>query len=240
MNYERAIKYFLDSKIAIIMGVILLVVALGLFAAEYTIGGLIAIVIAILCFIAASKTVKDEEIDAMLASEMEKLEHNALNKLGLEKDEISYADPIKFCGWNYSDSTGSRNISDKTIDDLDDKCGKDEKWRSPVAELHFFAFSENTVHYYCKYISLVSDTNREKTEEYFYKDIVSVRTDTKVISRWDSSKKEVDSSKKIKINTFDITTSGGVGIACSVYDSNIAESAVNAMRSLLKQKKMQQ
>ena len=180
--------------------------------------------------------VSDKEIDDMVLEESKKLKNAALRKFGMEEEEIALAEPIKFINWNYA-FLGKRGVIDGTTSMVNDILGKDKIWRSPVIEMHFFAFSENSIHHYCQFRSLMSDAIREITEEFFYKDIVSVKTDMEMIPKWDFKQNKEIPGEVIKYDSFKLNSSGGNSISCSVQNSSVAEEAVNAMKTLLKQKK---
>ena len=87
---------------------------------------------------------------------------------------------------------------------------------------------------------MVSSTTKEGTAEMFYQDIVTANTATEDVPLWDNIRHKEIPSKRVSFASFKLTTSGGTYVFCNVNNPEIAENAVNAMRSLLKQKKLQQ
>jgi len=160
-----------------------------------------------------------------------------LRKLGLEAEEVQIAAPLQLWGYEFENY-----IQDEANLKASDVQGSDGTWRSSVVTVRKFFFSEHAIHCYLRTCSLVSDNFNESTEEFFYKDIVSVRTESgerPIINR--KTKKEDKKSKKnnikIKYNLFALRTTGGEVTSCVARDNATADVAVNAMRSLLKQKK---
>lgn len=237
MDYKQNTRYF-KKKIPVWL---IIVIAILLAFPTFGFSLLIGIVMVIIRMIPMGKIPSDQEIDQVAEEEFKGAMATALNKWGIEDEEVGFADPIIFRGWAYAGAsdTGRRTMSDVIADKLFDVEGKDKKWRSPVMEIHVFAFSEDMVHYYAKYISLVSDATQEKTDEFFYKDIVSAKTETinKPAMAMKAGVPIPVPGKNVKWDCFTLTTTGGTSVACSVRDSDTADTSVKAMRTLLKQKK---
>ena len=238
MNYSRNAKYFKPGLSPKPIFIFLLIV--GILFPTFPGLAITALIVAgiILCIMFIGKP-KTEEIDQIANDELKNVEKLALKKLGLEKEELSLAEPIQFRGWEYW-TNGRRKVDDEELRKCVDVMDKDSGiWRSPVITLHYFGFSENMIHHYVKYISMVSATYKETTEEFFYQDIVSAKTDSSDEPAWDYKKKKEDPDKRVHRNFFMLRSAGGDTIQCNVANLDDAETSVNAMRALLKQKKMQ-
>ena len=138
---------------------------------------------------------------------------------------MSLAEPLRFWGYNFVFERvlpDDANIAAWWIQ------GKDGKWRSSEVTHTVFYFGEHSIYCYKRTLSLVSSASKHETEEYFYRDIVSVKTETTRIPNAD---------RFINVNMFVLTNSGGEKLACVTDKPQEAEVAVKAVRTLLKQKK---
>ena len=173
MNYARNIKYFRPhrSPKAIVFFAIIGVMIILLFKSLW---GAVAIAFAVIIWIVRyGGRPTDAEIDAQRDSFMSALKDQALRKLGIDEEETKIAPPLFLRGYSF----GCSVLGDKANMELCDKKGKDGFWRSPECVLSAFFFTEHEIHYYSRTVSLVSDAFKERTEEFFYKDIVSIKTE---------------------------------------------------------------
>lgn len=222
MDYKKNLKYFqpMNLKIAIIV----CIVGLILMAVPVPFGGLIgliAIAVGVLLIVAQVKgRPTDADIDAAVASQLNDIKTRALRKLGLDEDEVNEIAPITFDGYVY----------DKALV----KQGKDGKYRSSKYQAVMFFFSSNEVHCFTYDFSITESGQKESTDVYFYKDIVSVSTQT------EGTEYSVGKGKSSQFDYeyFKLTTTGGTSISCSLRNIDDAQRSINGMRSLIKSKKM--
>ena len=234
MNYAKTRKYFCQKSTASIVAS-LSIIAIVLFLTSKISWGIICIAIAVGIYFLTRRP-SDAEIDAIVQEEFQSLKAAALKKLGLDEEEIAIADPVLTVGYSFQDDRGRLKITDGNIECASFIKGKDFKWRSPIVGMHFFGFAENEIHYYYRYISLVSDTIKEGTNVINYKDVVSVRSDTECVPAINLKTNEEDPREKVKFDIFAVNVPGDK-IVCSTRDSNVADEAVNALRALIKQRK---
>ncbi len=235
MNYKRNAKYFKAGvKLPWKVNLLLLIGVAILFKVQPVLAvvGLIALVG--IWFLVYGGKPSDVEIDAQLNSLMGGLKEQALNKLGLDEEEIKIAPPLFLKSYSFGKSV----LGDRANQKLCDKRGKDGYWRSPECVLTAWFFTEDQIYHYVKYVSLVSDSKKETTDEVFYKDVVSVRTDTSERPLIDPKTGRESKTEKYTETQFILRNTGGEVIADACDTSESAEDAVRAMRSLLKQKKM--
>lgn len=220
MDYKKNAKYFkpLNLKVPIILIIVGLIV---LFSIDTFVG--LLIVAAGIAWIVLQIKGKptDEDIDAAVTSQLKNMKMRALKKLGVDEDEVSEITPITFDGYVYD----KRAII---------KRGKDGKYRSSKYQAVMFLFSSNEVHCFTYDFSIVENSQKESTDVYFYKDIVSVSTQT------DGTEYSVGKGKSSQFDYeyFKLTTTGGTSISCSVRNIDDAQRSINGMRSLIKSKKM--
>jgi hypothetical protein len=254
MDYQRNKHYFFPTPkkkhspikiglwpiIAIIIGCFMLILSGGVGAV--IVAGLTAIVIGI-AWIAIIKNVNkkealkvqkfnnnriivsDSEIDKAATDYLEKvLKSKALKKLGIDEEQVQEIAPIKFNGYDYKNLVGSEPKHIK---------GEDGRIRSSHYNAVIFFFSAEQVYCYQLRLSLwEEDRTQETTEEYFYRDIVSVSTNSEPI---------IFEDFKIPFNTeyFKLTTTGGTYMQAYVFDMGDAERSIQSMRQLLRNKKRQ-
>lgn len=218
MDYQKNQEYFQPANIK--AGVIVCLIGLVLLAAS-PIVGIIAIAIgALLIYLQVVGRPTDEEIDVAVASQLKDMKARALRKLGVDEDEVSEIAPITFDGYVYNKALI--------------KQGKDGKYRSSKYQAVMFFFSSNEVHCFTYDFSIVESSQKESTDVYFYKDIVSVSTQT------EGTEYSVGKGKSSQFDYeyFKLTTTGGTSISCAVRNIDDAQRSINGMRSLIKNKKM--
>ena len=233
MNYDKNKKYFRPkpSVKGVIIGVI---VAIILFNISALWGVLATLAVAALVYFLYFGKPSDAEIDAQAAAMLSDIRKRAFSKLGIEEEEVSLSAPLEFWGYEFQNV-----LPDDANRSAWNILGKDACWRSSEVSISGFYFSEDVVHYYWRTASLVSDAVKEGTEEYFYKDIVSVKTSSEDSEFKDPKTGRVIPGKRIQYEQFALRNSGGESTFCSVKSGSEVEAAVNAFRALLKQKKLQ-
>lgn len=219
MDYAKNQKYF--KPVNLVPGIVCGVIALGGLAAEsFTTFLIFAIAAAALIYLQIGGRPTDAEIDAVVTSQLHDMKKRALNKLGLDEDEVKEIAPIVFDGYVYKKALI--------------KQGKDMKYRSNKYQAVMFLFSTNEVHCYTYDFSITENSQRESTDVYFYKDLVSVSTQT------EGTEYSVGKGKSSQFDYeyFKLTTTGGTSISCAVRNADDAQRSINGMRALIKSKKM--
>lgn len=258
MNFARNKQYFVPPIMRMVMRIVggaILGIILGMILYQVTDSESAGWVVGLLVFIGAvvwavmkykNARPTDEEIDAQAESLCQEMRGKALEKLGVDEEQINIAPALEF--WNYSFEPEFN--ADQEVGACLHIRGKDGCWRTCVVELHGIYFSEGGVHHYEKKVSLVSNSTKDTTDEYFYKDIVSVETETKaekvkivpfgagllgkILRRLRKAKDQVATANN---EYFAIANSGGGRFGCSMRHPERFEAAVNAMRALLREKK---
>lgn len=226
MDYEKAKKYFIGVNktpaivVGCVGGLILLISLLG--------GGGVGIFIGIVALAGAyalytlekRKVISDRGYDAMVAEKLKSMnvKKRALNKLGLDIDEVCEIAPISFDGYKYK---GANAI----------KKGDDNIWRSNKYEVVMLFFSAHEVHCYTLVFNTTGTKQTEGTDVYFYRDIVSVSTTSDTV--------KLETGGNFDYEAFQLTTAGGTSISVSLRDVDGVQGSINAMRQLLRAKKQQ-
>lgn len=219
MDYEKNEKYFKITKISGKTIAIAVIVAVVLLIAKPIVGIIAFALIGVYLYMKFSGVPSDSEIDNICTKEIDTIKQKALDKIGLDEDEVKIIDPIIISGYDFDNSLTKK--------------GKDNHWRSSKYEAIVLFFSEKEIYSYSYKFSIIENKQNQKTEEYFYKDIVSVSTSSDSIVVNDVS----GNSQNINIEAFRLTTSGGTSITCSMRDYNQVEKSIQGMKQLLREKK---
>lgn len=178
-----------------------------------------------------SKGIPDSDFDANKVRQISalNLKQKALNKLGIDEDQVKEVDPICLEGPAYKTSTWRRRGGDQTN-------------RYSAYQVTYIFCSSDQVYAYQYTINLDSDEKKERAEEYFYKDI------TNFTSIDDTEEFEFEVTKggcrpsteiqRIKVNTniFKIAVPGDA-FECSMISNSEIEGQIQALKAKLREKK---
>jgi hypothetical protein len=222
MNYARNAKFFRPSpslKLPVIGGLIGLIALI----ANPVAGIIILAVTGLITFALFSGRPGEAEIDAQAGEFIKNIKAEALRKLTLEEEQL-VADSIIF--WSYD--LGKPILTDPNIGGLQDKRGKDKRWRSPHVVVTVFFFTESAINHYSKYVSLVSDATKISTDEFYYKHVSGVSSDM-------DEYKDPQTNGSRQYNVV-VLKSGGERFRYQAPDNETAENTERALKSLLRQK----
>ena len=199
-----------------------------------------------------------QEMFQQIEIEQKYFQEEVSDWLGVDPDELSFADPIVFTGYDFADKCGSRKLDDLFLEwaiDKEIKYNNKKIWISPIVTIVQIAFSEHILHCSLKYISLVSDTRKYVSDEYFYTDIVNVKVESylqqyagripgllkillSLLRRVPIIKLFVPKQKFLlkEFNQASIEVSSGNGVSFSVPSEQ--KDSIKAMKNLIKQRKM--
>lgn len=220
MDYQKNQKYFQTvsykgALILIAIGAIFFLVGMSGSAGTAFVGLLLIAGGVGLIFMKKKAIVTDAEYDASVGSMLNNMQGRALNKLGVDEDEVKEIAPISFDGYVYKGASQAKK-------------GEDGLWRTNKYESVILFFSEHEVHCYTYNFDTTSQKQTEATDVYFYKDIVSVSTASDTVTVL---------GQNVDYEYFKLTTAGGTALSVSLRDVNNAQRSINAMRALLKTKK---
>ena len=214
--YSITEKYFNGSQGCLCVVFIILAIPCFMASIKAPLGIPFGILFVIAAIRASRKTVSDAEYDKAVQSALEFLKEQALEKLGVDEDEVSEIEPILFGGYDYSNYTLSKQ-------------GEDGIWRTNKYEVVYLFFSQNEVHCYTLEFSTSESKTRESTDVYFYKDVVSVSTCSKSVKI---------EGYEYEYEMFKLVTAGGTVLEVSLKDvEKNSRNSINAMRQLLREKK---
>ena len=216
MDYSRIIRNYFKEKptlsrevkigVAIAGAILLLLKGVGL---------LVLAVIPLCSYLDKRKRISDSELDQYCESRVGDLRIEAMNKLGIDEDEIREVQPIQVSGYdNVSKAWGILY-----------KQGTDGMWRSSQYEVSLLFCSKDMVHCFVRRFSIISDERSDSIEELFYRDIVSIKV--------------AQDGRNTQTEYIELSTSAGsvFKFAFKKVDAEYVNRSINAMRNLLKEKK---
>ena len=229
MNYNRNKKFFRKTSsfaIKIILG--LIVVGLILLSTDAMPLGILLIVGAVaLGWALFTGKPTAEEIDGQASSFIKGIEDEVLNKLMLEKEQLA-SETIYF--WCYD--LGRAKFTDPECDGMfDQQDSKTKLWRSCHVAVTVFCFTADAIHYYRKYVSLVSNASKVDTDELFYKHVTGVSST--------SGEYEVDGEnggKEKRSGNQLMLRSGGDKFPFYAWTVDDTERAARAIKTMLREK----
>ena len=169
------------------------------------------------------KKVTDATFDEILAKNNPDLKERAMAKIGLDEDELKEIDPVCYTGFIFDNDAYS-------------KLGEDNKWRSSKWQVSWLFFSSTQVYLYQRTISLDEKKEKERTEEFFYKDIVNFSTlsESKEVKVW---VKGLEQRKQVDTTELKIVVPGD-SFYCAIRTvDDTVERSVQGMKAKLREKK---
>ena len=168
-----------------------------------------------------TKTISDEEYLDMVRRKRDSMnfKQKALDKIGLDEEEVSEISPAMFEGFVYKNAYAKQNASGK--------------WVSSTYQVSWIFFSSTQVYLYSYTFNMDEDKKNERTDEFFYKDVTSF-----------STLSESDTAHGLGGNTFEVTSEQfamvvpGDKLFMAMGDIQNADAIIQGMKQKLREKKM--
>lgn len=166
---------------------------------------------------------KDRQIAAL------NLKNKALNKLGVDEDQVKEVEPICLVGPVYDKGVRRR--------------GADNINRYSVNQITYIFCSSDQVYVYQYTINLDSDEKKERAEEYFYKDITNFTTidDTEEfefeVTKGGCIPTTENQRIKVDTNRLKIAIPGDEPFICAMIPNEETEGQIQALKAKLREKK---
>lgn len=177
-----------------------------------------------------AKGMTDEEYLAKLDAKLNSLglRNKAINKIGLDEDELKEIPPIEIVGFEWGEGAVQGHTGNYT---------------SKYTVTYLF-FSNKEVYFYSYTLDMLSTTNKEICEEYFYKDIVNIGTTDESIEVNLTTKGCMGSTKVSKgsknLSKFRITVPGDkFSVPVELGKDSDFESKIRAAKAKIREKKEQ-
>ncbi len=174
-----------------------------------------------------NRAMKDEAYDKLVLDKLNGLNtlKRAIEKIGLDEDELKEIPPVFFHGYdggNYS------------------KVGKDGRRRTSRYSATWLLFSGTQVYMYNVEFNMDCGDKKERTEEYFYKDITSFsttnETDEYVILKPTCCKKDGYNKKYLETSRFALVVPGDAFYCATSGVANV-DQTIAAVKQKLREKK---
>ena len=168
-----------------------------------------------------TKTISDDEYISMVRQKRDSMnfKQKALDKIGLDEEEVSEIPPAMFEGFVYKNAYAKRTAAGK--------------WVSSAYQVSWVFFSSTQIYLYSYIFNMDEDKKNERTDEFFYKDVTSF-----------STLSESDTAHGLGGNTFEVTSEQfamvvpGDKLFLAMGDIEDADSIIQAMKQKLREKKM--
>lgn len=177
-----------------------------------------------------SGAMSDESFDAMLKNKLNSLnlKAKALQKIGLDEDQLKEIPPVYLCGF-MSSVNGKSTYGKK---------GKDGRYRTSGYSASYLFFSEKQIYMYSMIFDMASGAKKEITEEYFYKDVTNVSTVNTTTEYKIPSGCLGNSTKTLQEDVLEVClTVPGDKFYVGASDVPDLDKSVNAMKQKLREKK---
>ena len=154
----------------------------------------------------------------------------ALKKLGIDEDEVREIDPVTFEGYLYTDKS----------DNLVARNGS--SWVSSDYQITWLFFGEKELFIYQYSFSMISDSKRENTMQYFYQDVTNFAAASETYQKWISEPaggcKGGNEYRQASADAdeFKIVVPGDT-LKCSMTPTDNTDAAIRGMRNKLREMK---
>ena len=168
-----------------------------------------------------SKNMSDDEYSAMVVRKRDSLNlrQKALNKIGLDEEEVSEIPPAVFEGYVFKNAFAKKRANGN--------------WVSSSYQVAWLFFSATQIYIYRYTFNMDEDKKSESTDEFFYKDVTSFSTS----SETETAHGLGDEKFEVETNKFKMVVPGDK-IFVSMDGVSNSEDIIQAMKQKLREKKM--
>ncbi len=174
-----------------------------------------------------------QEYEKLVRDRLSKLDTKqmALNKLGIDEEEVQEITPVSFSGYIFND--------DK-VDNLAAR-GSGNTWISSEYMVTWLFFSDNQIFVYQYSFNMTSDSKKEQTLQYFYQDVTNFRASSetyqKVVAETSGCLGQVSyRTVSVDVDEFGIIVPGDK-LRCFMTPDEYTDSAIRGMSNKLSEKK---
>lgn len=219
-------KYFRPAKLGApikTIGVGIVIFLIGFFAPAALVIGILVIALGGYWLYSLKNVgVTDAEVGAAIAQAGASAQQTGLQKLGLDPSEVNLIAPVVIEGPDFKKSRGKI------------RKGKDGVVRTAANQVLVLFFSDHMVHCYTYRFDITDPSvHAQETDEYFYRDVVSVATATEDEKFTANGKTET-----VSLDAFLLRNAGGESLRIAAYNGGQLAHSVSGMRALIQQKKM--
>jgi hypothetical protein len=249
MNKREEIKKYFEKPNEILGSILGIIAMLSVLMANLTKGypaesffkmcllvcGISCGVFYLIIYLKKQKLATDSQMDEWLEEDIQLIIKNRpYDKLGISKEDL-VAETLLVVGPVYW------NVSGFDVKDILMKKGKDGFNRFSIWTVQVFMFTENYLcSYKCQYNWIKNTYINESTNEFFYKDVVSVKTDTisSAYTLMNGQRMVHSEAFQLKLAGDEITViTNDASLNTSSVMVSKAEKAVQSIRTMLRDKK---
>lgn len=226
MDYKRNTRYF--RGVSYTLPIIGIVLGFILMASEVIIGLLlVAGSIGLIIFL-MSLVPSDEEIDDVTFSHLKNIKNDAIKNITDAYSDFTVQEPIVISHYYYKPFDGNSVLT---------KRGKDGFVRSSAYASSIFLFTDHQLIHQRVVYSIINPALKTFTEEYYYDDIVTVKSHQSQSSPFDQSGVYKDVST-FTSQTFELITKGGNNITYTFRNNKQVDTIVTYMKQMIRKNKM--
>ena len=232
MDYKRNMRYFRRLNLTFpvlisLFGLILLIAGsddLGAIAI-----GLLMMIGGVLLGVYYIKlTPTDEEIDQVTMQYLKDIREKSISKLKDSYSDFETQEPIIISDYYFKPVNGQYPFT---------RMGKDHLYRSSMYSCSVFIFTNHQMVYQKTLFSIVHPLEKTFGEEYYYDDIVTVKTHESVSSNY-NQKSQYDIAPQSIQNSFQLVTKGGNKITFSFKQNDKINKVVDYMKKMIRKRKL--
>ena len=155
----------------------------------------------------------------------------ALKKLGIDEEEVQEIEPVSFEGYQFTDRSDNLAARASTT-----------KWVSSDYMISWLFFGEKELFIYQYSFSMISDSKKENTMQYFYQDVTNFAAASETYQKWVSEPKGGCSGgnewrqASTDADEFRIIVPGDK-LVCSMTPTDSTDAAIRGMRNKLREMK---
>lgn len=168
-----------------------------------------------------SKNMSDDEYMQLVTRKRDSMnfKSQALNKIGLDEDEISEITPAKFEGFTFKNAYAKEKANGR--------------WVSSAYQVSWIFFSSTQVYIYRCTFNMDDGKKSESTDEFFYKDVTSFSTSSETETAHGLGDKKIE----VETNKFCMVVPGDK-LYVSMDGVTDSDAIIQAMKQKLREKKM--
>ena len=175
-----------------------------------------------LSIIGIGKNISDDEYERMVFSKRNSIDFRAgaIDKIGLDEDQIKEIPPARLEGYRFENSWAKRT--------------KTGGWVSSSYQVSWLFFSATQVYVYYYIFHMDDDDTSENTDEFFYKDVTSLSTSSKT----ETARGAGDKKFEVQTNMFKMVVPGDQ-VFVPMEGVKDSDAIIQAMKAKLREKKME-
>lgn len=234
IDYKKNEKYFKKASLCLplVLGALGLMVTIGGLGGEsgaaIFIGLVLIVASAGLIYMQVGRRPSDQEFDAEIEGALAGFKERAMEKLGIDPEDVQYVDPVVIHGNRFPSPVAKR--------------GKDNKIRTSNHTATALFFTEHQIHSYRWEFSLTNANQRnwDEEDEFFYSDLANVNITTESPSDTVNLVNNKEPINDVTYQVLQVKTTGGIGLRAAFSEDNgkEAQRAVKAARTLIREKKL--